>query len=61
MPENSQEKLALHLDLIRYFSQSIFRRNTVNDILWDIASNLIHRLGFVDCVIYIADSQRDVL
>jgi signal transduction histidine kinase/ActR/RegA family two-component response regulator len=53
--------LKLHLEIIQYFSKSIFRRNKVDDILWDIASNLIHRLDFVDCVIYVLDRERQVL
>ena len=47
--------------VIRYFSQSVFRRNTLEDILWDIASNCIRELRFEDCVIYLADHERKVL
>ena len=47
--------------VIRYFSQSVFRRNTLEDILWDIASNCIRELLFEDCVIYLADHERKVL
>lgn len=47
--------------MIRYFSQSVFRRNTLEDILWDIASNCIRELHFEDCVIYLADHERNVL
>jgi putative methionine-R-sulfoxide reductase with GAF domain len=61
MPQNNDELLKLHLDIIQYFSKSIFRRNSVDDILWDIASNLIRKLNFVDCVIYILDPERQVL
>lgn len=47
--------------LILYFSHSLFRQNTTEDILWDICINCIDRLGFVDCVIYLADPERNVL
>ena len=48
------------LDIIEYFSQSIFRQNTPEDIVWDIASSCIERLGLEDCVIYLKDERRNV-
>lgn len=53
--------LETHLEIIRYFSKSIFRQNSVDDILWDITSNCIDRLDFVDCVIYLVDDEKQVL
>lgn len=50
-----------HSRLIRYFSQSVFRRNTLEDILWDIASNCIRELHFEDCVVYFVDYNREIL
>lgn len=50
-----------HLEILTYFSKSIFRKNTVNDIFWDIITNCIEKLDFVDCVIYILDKERQVL
>ncbi len=55
-----EEKEAIQ-DSIIYFSRSLFRQNTVDDILWDIAINCIENLGFVDCVIYLLDEERNVL
>lgn len=46
---------------IIYFAQSLFRQNTEESILWDIAINCIEHLEFVDCVIYLLDEERDVL
>lgn len=54
-------RLERRLNIITYFSQSIFRRNSVEDVLWDIVSNCINRLGFEDCVIYLLDEKRQVL
>ncbi len=54
------EKKATNESII-YFAQSLFRQNTVDDILWDITSNCIENLGFVDCVIYLKHEQRDTL
>ncbi|MBS9462874.1 response regulator [Flagellimonas sp. 389] len=46
---------------VNYFSNSTFGKNTVDEILWDVAKNCIGRLGFVDCVIYLLDDQRQLL
>lgn len=54
------EKEAIQKSII-YFANSLFRQNTEADILWDITTNCIENLGFVDCVIYLADEERQVL
>jgi two-component system LytT family sensor kinase len=46
---------------ITYFATSLFGKNTVDDILWDVAKNCISRLHFEDCVIYLVDEDRQVL
>ncbi len=48
-------------DTINYFAASLFGKNSVDEILWDVAKNCIARLGLVDCVIYLVDQQRNVL
>ena len=48
-------------DSIIYFANSLFRQNTEEDILWDITINCIDKFGFVDCVIYLIDEERQVL
>ncbi|MEM9834817.1 MAG: ATP-binding protein, partial [Bacteroidota bacterium] len=47
--------------VINYFSTSLFGKNTVDEILWDIAKNCIARLKLVDCVIYLLDDDRQML
>lgn len=37
---------------IHYFSQQISEKQTIFDLLWDVAQNCIGRLRFEDCVIY---------
>ncbi|MCH2198601.1 MAG: ATP-binding protein [Flavobacteriales bacterium] len=59
--KHSAEQLEEHLKVIEYFAVSIFQQNSVDDILWDIAENCVHRLGFVDCVLYIVDEQCGML
>ncbi len=63
MKQEAEELMRLQrrLDIITYFSKSIYRQNTVDDVLWDIVSNCINRLGFEDCVIYLLDEKRNVL
>lgn len=46
---------------VNYFSTSLFGKNSVDEILWDVAKNCIGRLGFVDCVIYLVDEERKAL
>lgn len=48
-------------DTINYFATSLFGKNTVEEILWDVAKNCIARLGLVDCVIYLVDESRATL
>ncbi|MEM1134712.1 MAG: ATP-binding protein [Bacteroidota bacterium] len=48
-------------DTINYFATSLFDKNTIDEILWDVAKNCISRLGLEDCVIYLVDNERNVL
>lgn len=49
------------LDILEKFSSSIYRNNSVDDILWSIASQCIAQLAFEDCVVYLLDEERNVL
>ncbi len=49
--EQYKSKLELE-QIINYFSSSLIDKNTVDDVLWDVAKNLIGQLGFTDCMIY---------
>ncbi len=54
-----QYKSKLELELIiNYFSSSLIGKNTEEDVLWDVAYNLIGRLGFVDCMIYLWNDDK---
>lgn len=46
---------------LNYFTTSLFGKNTVDDILWDVAKNCISQLQLEDCVIYLLDEDRRVL
>ena len=56
----SQGDLAKQLDIMEHFSKSVFRQNTPEDIVWDIAASCIEQLGLEDCVIYLKDARRQV-
>ena len=50
----NQFKNKLELEqIINYFSSSLINKNSVDNVLWDVAKNLIGRLGFEDCMIYL--------
>ncbi len=59
--QNPCEELENRLEILTYFSKSIFRRNTVEGVVWDIASNCIDKLKFEDCMVYLIDEKRGVL
>lgn len=44
--------------IINYFSTSLADKNNVDDVLWDTAKNLIGRIGFVDCMIYLWNADK---
>jgi ligand-binding sensor domain-containing protein/putative methionine-R-sulfoxide reductase with GAF domain len=47
--------------VINYFTTSMNKFVTVDDMLWDVARNCISKLAFEDCVIYLVDEERNVL
>ncbi len=55
--EQYKSKLEMEL-IINYFSSSLIGKTTENDVLWDVAYNLIGRLGFVDCMIYLWNDDK---
>lgn len=46
---------------INYFATSLFGKNTIDEILWDVTKNCISHLNFEDCVIYLLDEERELL
>jgi len=65
----SEEELELiHYDkpsqitgILSYFSTSLFDKNKLEDVLWDIVENCIAYLQLEDCIIYILDDSKKVL
>jgi two-component system, LytTR family, sensor kinase len=58
--DNYQYQLEIE-QVVNYFASSINQKNSVDEMLWDVARNCIAKLGFEDCVIYLIDEERKVL
>ena len=50
-----------YFEILHYFASSMLHLSTTDEVLWDIAQNVISRLGFVDCVIYMRDPRSQML
>jgi AraC-like DNA-binding protein len=46
---------------ISYFTTSLFDKQSVEEVFWDLTKNVIHKLGFEDCVVYLLDESRNTL
>jgi len=55
--EEYKNRLELE-QIINYFSSSLTDKSTVDEVLWDVMHNLISRLGYADCIIYLWDEGR---
>ncbi len=58
--ENLQYQLEVE-QVTNYFTASMSTRETVDDLLWDVARQCISKLNFEDCVIYIKDVNTSML
>lgn len=56
-----QHRDELEQEAIDYFTHSQYTNNNADEILWDLARNVISRLGFEDCVIYLLDKNKNTL
>ena len=44
--------------ITHYFSSSLANKKTVDAVLWDVAENLIGKLNYVDCMIYLWNNDK---
>ena len=58
--ENLQYQLEIE-QVTNYFTTSMSTRETVDDLLWDVAMQCISKLNFDDCVIYTKDDETGML
>ncbi|MEP6750465.1 MAG: histidine kinase, partial [Bacteroidota bacterium] len=57
-----QYKNKLELEqIVNYFSSSLIDKKNMDEVLWDVAKNLIGRLGFADCMIYLWNSEKTLM
>jgi ligand-binding sensor domain-containing protein/putative methionine-R-sulfoxide reductase with GAF domain len=55
--EQYKNKLELE-QIINYFSSSLNNKTALDEVLWDTAKNLIGKIGFVDCMIYLWNDDK---
>ena len=55
-----REELETEL-VINYFASQINSRYKTDELLWDVTKNLISKLGFEDCMIYLWNNDKTVL
>jgi histidine kinase/GAF domain-containing protein len=55
--ENFKGRLEIE-QINNFFSTSLLLKNNVEDILWDVCKNLIAKLGFEDCLIYMWNDDK---
>lgn len=48
-------------NILNYFTTSLLKQNTIEEILWDITQNCFSKLSFVDCAIYLLDEKNGML
>lgn len=55
--ENYKNKLELE-QISNFFSSSLNNKTVIEDVLWDVAKNLIGSMDFVDCIIYLWNDDK---
>ena len=50
-----------YLEIINNFAIHLMELNTIEEVVWGIAKQVIARMEFVDCVVYLLDKDRDIL
>jgi two-component system, LytTR family, sensor kinase len=57
-----QYKQQLELEqIVNFFSTSLADKNTQEEVIWDVAKNLIQKLGFANCMIYLWNEDKTEL
>jgi hypothetical protein len=44
--------------IINYFSSSLQDKKTIDEVLWDVSKNLIGRMNYEDCMIYLWNENK---
>lgn len=60
--KQNKQREQLETEIVfHYFASQINRHKNVNELLWDVAKNCISKLKLEECVIYMVDTERNVL
>ena len=60
--QNEQLKAQLEMEqIVNFFSTSLVSMNTKEEVIWDVAKNLIYKLGFANCMIYLWNEDKTKL
>ncbi|MGG8495834.1 helix-turn-helix domain-containing protein [Tenacibaculum sp. TC6] len=46
------------LTILSYFATSLFTKNSIETVFWDIVKNCISQLGLEDCVLYYVENNK---
>jgi len=49
------------LQIINDFAKDLIRLSSRDDLIWYVVEEVVGQLGFVDCVVYLYDEDRDIL
>ncbi len=49
------------LQIINQFAKDLIRLSSSQDLIWHTVNEVVGQLGFLDCVIYLLDEDRDML
>lgn len=55
------ERNQLHLSAINDFVTSLLEDESISEIAWEIAENVIHKFGYNDCVIFVMNEELGML
>ena len=50
-----------YLQTVNKFATSLLQQKDSEDVLWEIAHEVINSFGFEDCVIYLLDKNKSML
>lgn len=56
-----QREKQLVLDLVNNTAKSVLGKDDINDIAWEISSNIANYLSTNDCIIYLVDKENNTL
>jgi putative methionine-R-sulfoxide reductase with GAF domain len=58
--ENYRSKLEME-KINNFFSSSLLLKNNIDDVIWDVTKNLIAKLDFEDCLIYMWNEDKTMM